>query len=73
MTIRGAGTGGATKAILDSISSTYSSYTYTDISSGFFEMAVENFSNHSHKMKYKTLDIEKDPLRQGYDPNSYDV
>ncbi|KAL9095162.1 MAG: hypothetical protein Q9165_002418 [Trypethelium subeluteriae] len=69
----GAGTGSATKAILDLIGSTYSSYTYTDITSGFFESAIEKFRDHGQKIQYKTLDIEKDPLKQGYTTKAFDV
>src|SRR5207245_323186 len=52
---------------------TYSSYTYTDISSAFFEKAEELFHNDASKIKFKTLDIEKDPVSQGYPEQSYDV
>ncbi|KAL7935507.1 hypothetical protein V8C35DRAFT_333983 [Trichoderma chlorosporum] len=69
----GAGTGGATKAVLGSIGKKLSSYTYTDISAGFFEKAVELFKSHSDKMIFKTLDIEKQPASQGYELNSYDI
>ncbi|KAE8154018.1 hypothetical protein BDV25DRAFT_168001 [Aspergillus avenaceus] len=70
----GAGTGGATQAALGRIGHTYSSYTYTDISSGFFERAAgEKFQAHAHKMIFKTLNIENDPASQGFSTNSYDV
>ncbi|KAI0014683.1 putative polyketide synthase [Xylariomycetidae sp. FL0641] len=60
----GAGTGGATKAIFNEIEDAFSSYTYTDISAGFFETASTAFSSRKNKMIYRTLDIEKDPLQQ---------
>lgn len=70
----GAGTGGATQAILGKIGHAYSSYTYTDISAGFFDRAAgEKFQAHAHKMIFKTLDIEKDPTSQGFEPHSYDL
>ncbi|KAL7941948.1 hypothetical protein V8C42DRAFT_360388 [Trichoderma barbatum] len=69
----GAGTGGATKAVLGSIGKKLSSYTYTDISAGFFEKAVEMFKAYSDKMIFKTLDIEKQPASQGYELSSYDI
>lgn len=69
----GAGTGGATKVILERLSSAFASYTYTDISSGFFGEAREVFRAHEAKMVFKTLDIEKDPAGQGYEPHSFDV
>ncbi|KAF4539201.1 Beta-ketoacyl synthase [Lasiodiplodia theobromae] len=69
----GAGTGGTTRNIFDTIGSTYSSYTYTDISSGFFEKAAEKFHDHVNKMTFKVLDIEKDVSQQGYEEGGYDV
>ncbi|KAF5858310.1 hypothetical protein ETB97_004590 [Aspergillus alliaceus] len=69
----GAGTGGATKAILEKIGYSYASYTYTDISSAFFGHAADNFQSHASKMIFKTLDITKDPAGQDFTPLSYDV
>ncbi|PGH21386.1 hypothetical protein AJ80_03303 [Polytolypa hystricis UAMH7299] len=69
----GAGTGGATKSILESIGHTMSSYTYTDISVGFFEKAAELFRAYGDKMTFKTLDAEKPPATQGFEPHSYDI
>ncbi|KAJ5464099.1 hybrid PKS-NRPS biosynthetic cluster [Penicillium sp. IBT 31633x] len=69
----GAGTGGTTRSILDTIKESYSSYTYTDISTGFFEAAAEKFDDHRHKMAFKVLDIEKDIVPQGFSKKSYDI
>lgn len=71
----GAGTGGATKAIFEEIDGGFRSYTYTDISAGFFEAAIDSpaFSQYKNKMSFKTLDIEKDPVSQGYPEYSYDL
>ncbi|KAJ3522977.1 hypothetical protein NM208_g12635 [Fusarium decemcellulare] len=69
----GAGTGGATGAVLERIGQAYSSYTYTDISSGFFERAGTKFQDHAGKMVFKMLDIEKDPVSQGFAEHSYDI
>ncbi len=69
----GAGTGGATEAILGRIGHAFSSYTYTDISSAFFEYATERFRSQAHKMLFKTLDITEDPSRQGFSANTYDI
>ncbi|KAJ5951088.1 uncharacterized protein N7479_009501 [Penicillium vulpinum] len=71
----GAGTGGATKAIFDTLDA-FDSYTFTDVSSGFFEKAQQilgKWENHAKKMKFSTLDIEKDVTSQGYTPGSYDL
>ncbi|KAJ6789492.1 hypothetical protein PWT90_00293 [Aphanocladium album] len=69
----GAGTGGATKPVLEAVHDTIASYTYTDISRGFFEKAAETFSSFKDKMIFNALDIEKPPESQGYEPHSYDV
>lgn len=71
----GAGTGGATKAILDMVGDGFSSYTFTDISAGFFLRAQEQFSSlpSSSRLVYKVLDISKDPLQQGYAEKAYDL
>jgi hybrid polyketide synthase/nonribosomal peptide synthetase ACE1 len=69
----GAGTGGATKAIFRNIGQTFSSYTFTDISTGFMEKAQEVFAKMAGKMVFKALDIEKDVMEQGYAEHSYDL
>lgn len=69
----GAGTGGATKGIIEKLGTAYSSYTYTDISSGFFNKAQENFSSSKDRMIYKTLDITVNPVDQGFEAHSYDL
>lgn len=68
----GAGTGGATKAILGSIGQNFASYVYTDISSGFFETAQVKLQGHTQKMLFKTLNIERDPAEQGFTDASFD-
>ena len=69
----GAGTGGATKGIFKNIGHWYSSYTFTDISNGFFENAQEVFKDHATTMTFKTLDLEKDISAQGFEEHSYDL
>ncbi|TLS21086.1 uncharacterized protein PpBr36_10625 [Pyricularia pennisetigena] len=70
----GAGTGGTTRSILDSIGRDgYSSYTYTDVSSGFFQKAADKFADHRDKMVFKVLDVEKPVAAQGYQEAAYDV
>ena len=69
----GAGTGGTTQSIFEAIGDKFSSYTYTDISAAFFEKASERFRKQSDKMIFKTLDIEKDTVDQGYQENVYDI
>ncbi|CAG9986854.1 unnamed protein product [Clonostachys byssicola] len=69
----GAGTGVATKRVFSEIGKTFSSYTFTDISSGFFERAKGLFSSHQSAMLYKVLDISRDVASQGFDEHSYDM
>lgn len=70
----GAGTGGSTKAIMNAVGESFSSYTYTDISSGFFPAAQGLFKEQSHRMTYKVLDIGKDPAEQGFEKGQrYDL
>jgi SAM-dependent methyltransferase len=72
----GAGTGGTTATILDSLSShgerMYGLYSYTDISAGFFIEAKDRFANYSN-IEYSVLDITQDPADQGFEVASYDV
>ena len=69
----GAGTGGVTKYVLEDIGNSMSSYTYTDISVGFFGNAAELFKTYSDKMVFKIFDVEKMPANQGYEEQSYDI
>ncbi|KAB5530404.1 hypothetical protein GE09DRAFT_1252605 [Coniochaeta sp. 2T2.1] len=69
----GAGTGGATRSVLRTIGDHYASYTYTDISIGFFEKARDLFKKDSSKATFKTLNIENDPVAQGFVNGSYDM
>ncbi|KZF19523.1 hypothetical protein L228DRAFT_214821 [Xylona heveae TC161] len=80
----GAGTGGSTLPILETLcprsadssasgSSKLASYTYTDISAGFFEKAKAKFKPWTNLMHFKTLNIEKDPAKQGFEAGSFDI
>lgn len=69
----GAGTGGATTRVLQELDSKFLSYTFTDVSSGFFEGAAEVFSTHKDRMVFKTFDCGQDPVAQGYVEGTYDV
>ncbi|KAI1842497.1 hypothetical protein JX266_011251 [Neoarthrinium moseri] len=75
----GAGTGGFTGWVLGGLARANGSglpveqYTYTDISSGFFEDAREKFSQWEDLIDFVTLDVEVDPEKQGFQPGSYDV
>ncbi|KAI1822640.1 beta-ketoacyl synthase domain-containing protein [Xylaria intraflava] len=69
----GGGTGGTTANALEAAAGSLESYTFTDISAGFFEKAADKFSKHCDQMVYKTLDISNDPLQQGFQEHSFDV
>ncbi|KAF4914906.1 Reducing polyketide synthase BOA6 [Colletotrichum viniferum] len=69
----GAGTGGATQAMFTGLGGTYGSYTFTDISSGFFPQAKIKFADEVRRMIFKTLDIETDVVDQALTPATYDI
>lgn len=73
----GAGTGGTTETILRSMVAnqllpSYSVYTFTDISAGFFPAAKERFS-YAPNIEFKVLDISQNPLDQGFEEDTYDL
>ncbi|KAF7155441.1 hypothetical protein CNMCM5623_007512 [Aspergillus felis] len=69
----GAGTGGSTRVILPRIEAAFSSYTYTDISSAFFEAAEQRFEHYANRMVFRTFDMERPPVSQGYAEGTYDL
>ncbi|CAH0052157.1 unnamed protein product [Clonostachys solani] len=79
----GAGTGGTTDLILrqldrgvgeNSMSTAFYSYTYTDVSAGFFPAAMRRFPRHRYpNIRFQTLDISSDPETQGFAPASFDL
>ena len=69
----GAGTGGSTRNILPLLGPSFSTYTYTDISSGFFEAAQNRFSDFANRMIFKTFDMEQPPASQDFVEGSYDL
>ena len=69
----GAGTGSATAAVLPELPEGRFDYMYTDISAGFFSEAEARFGDGGGCIEYRPLDIEKDPLEQGFDLHGYDL
>ena len=73
----GAGTGGQTMPSLQSLSSggirKWARFDYTDISAGFFSQAESKFGKFAADLNFCTLDIEKDPLTQGFEASKYDL
>lgn len=75
----GAGTGSFTEHILNALSGdndgahNYAKYYFTDISPAFFERARSQFDKHKHKMNFTILDMEKDPVAQGFEQGAFDM
>ncbi|KAL6796632.1 putative polyketide synthase [Trichoderma sp. SZMC 28012] len=75
----GAGTGGTTSVILAALgqreeaAARLESYTFTDISGGFFGAAAADFDEWAPFLEYKVLDIEKSPVQQGIQTGVYDM
>jgi len=78
----GAGTGGATAYALEAFaakdggnspSSLVGRYDFTDISADFFPQAKEKFARWDGRLSFAKLNIEDDPVRQGFAPGSYDL
>ncbi|KAL8867236.1 MAG: hypothetical protein Q9174_005794, partial [Haloplaca sp. 1 TL-2023] len=72
----GAGTGSATRDVLSVLSKggyhRFEHYAFTDISASFFEKAKQDFQAQADRMTFLPLNIEQDPLQQGFD-GRYDV
>ena len=69
----GAGTGSATASVLPELPEGQFDYMYTDISAGFFAEAESRFGDGGGCIEYRPLDIEKDPVAQGFDAHAYDL
>ena len=69
----GAGIGSATDRILPGLRGMDFDYVYTDISAGFFAEAEERFGEWDAQIDYRVLDIEKDPIEQGFDSHQADL
>ena len=69
----GAGTGSATAAVLPELPEGRFDYVYTDISAGFFAEAEAQFGGAEAGIDYRVLDIEVDPIDQGFDRHGYDL
>lgn len=75
----GAGTASSTLPMLQALSPNgtdsplFSSWTFTDISAGWFDNAQTVLGNWAARVEYKVLDIDRDPLEQGFEADSYDV
>ena len=68
----GAGTGGTTAFLLPVLPPQETVYTYTDLSQFFLARAREKFQDYAF-VEYELLDIDQNPLHQGYEPHSFDI
>ena len=68
----GAGTGGTTTAVLPLLPADRVEYTFTDLSPLFLERAAEPFAAFPF-VRRALLDVERDPVSQGFEAGAYDV
>jgi len=68
----GAGTGGTTAALLPKLPADRVLYQFTDVSDFSLARAQENFSMYPF-VRYELLNLETDPLEQGYERGGFDV
>ena len=68
----GGGTGSTTNSVLPRLAERRIEYVFTDVTPLFAARAREKFSKYPF-VKYQILDIEKDPLVQGFDAHAYDL
>lgn len=72
-----AGTGGATRVLLDTLAAKstfkrFQDYTLTDTQGWYLPLAQSRFAEYIG-ISYRVLDIEKDPLSQGFELESFDL
>ena len=68
----GAGTGSTSSFVLPILPADQSLYHFTDVSDLFLNRARDKFAAFPF-VRYSLLNIERDPVEQGYAPHSYDV
>ena len=68
----GAGTGGVTAAILPLLPPESTHYTFTDLSDAFALRAADRFRDYDF-MEFRRLDVERDPVEQGFAEGAFDV
>lgn len=75
----GAGTGATTSKVLGFLDQPgygirYSTYCFTDVGPSFVSKAKEKFNDYGDRLLYRTLNIEADPVTEGFDPEEqFDV
>jgi SAM-dependent methyltransferase/acyl carrier protein/NADP-dependent 3-hydroxy acid dehydrogenase YdfG len=68
----GAGTGGTTAALLPELPAEFTEYFFTDLSPLFMAKAEQRFGAYPF-VRYQLLDIERDPLEQGFALHQFDI
>lgn len=68
----GGGTGSATQAILRLLPGDVCRYVFTDVSSVFLSPVEKKFAQYPF-VDYRTFDVEKDPVAQGFSIQSFDL
>lgn len=71
----GAGTGGTSKDVVNEIGKRYQNvtYMYTDMSNAFLNYGRTMYGRIHAFMEFGLLNVEKDPIEQGFEPHSYDI
>ncbi len=68
----GAGTGASTAYLLERLPHEQMEYVFSDISPHFTNQARDRFSPHPC-LRFAILDIERDPVRQGFEAHGFDL
>ncbi len=68
----GGGTGGMTSFVLPVLPEHCTEYVFTDVSPRFIPHAQQKFAQYPF-VQCRMLDIERDPLEQGFDAHSFDL
>ncbi len=68
----GAGTGGTTSYVLPMLDPISTEYVFTDVSALFAQKAKTKFGQYSF-VEYSALNIEANPIEQGFQAHSYDL
>ena len=68
----GAGTGSTSEVLLPLLRERLCRYTFTDVSSAFLQRAERLFAGYDF-IEYRRLDIESEPLAQGYPEGGFDL
>lgn len=76
----GGGTAGTTLPVIEALTRngkeghpSFADYTFTDISTGFFENARVKLAKWSQRISYKKLDISQNPAEQGFQLGDFDI